>query len=88
MCKKEGLGKQSLPQPLEDEMEQSHYIIFPNRTKAAERLARMLVRGGRSKKTVALAGRYRLWAQTTETEIRVGFHGKGQPLMVVRRGEQ
>jgi hypothetical protein len=56
-------------------------------TKEALRLARMLVGAGTTKRSVALAGKYRLWARYGKTEILVGCHGNGTPLIVLRRGE-
>jgi len=50
----------------------------------ARRLAGYVLKG-ETKKACSLAGRYRLWTQATETEIRVGRHGKGQPLVVLRQ---
>lgn len=88
MLKKEGLGERSLsPAPKVTPMLNVNpaYSTFPHRAKAAQKLARWIAHGVERKKTVALAGRYRLWAQDLGTEIRVGFHGQGQPLVVVRR---
>ena len=58
--------------------------------KQAERLARWikedLARGERrSKRTIRLAGQARLWACLNEQSILVGFHGRGQPVVVLAK---
>jgi len=51
----------------------------------ARRLADYILDGD-TKKSVALAGRLRLWTQDTGTEIRVGRHGNHTPLRVINCG--
>jgi hypothetical protein len=56
----------------------------------AEKMAKWmkedLARGDkRSKRTIRLAGQARLWANWDSAHILVGFHGRGQPVVVYPR---
>lgn len=55
------------------------------REKMAMRLAKSLARYGKTKRSIALAGKARLWACTDERHILVGYHGKGNPVVVLPR---
>lgn len=55
------------------------------REKMARRLARHLAKHGRTKASVALAGKARLWAMCDTTHILVGYHGNGNPVIVQQR---
>jgi hypothetical protein len=58
--------------------------------KQAQKMARWLqedlARGiKQSKRTVRLAGQARLWANCDNEQILVGYHGRGQPVVVLAR---
>ena len=57
------------------------------RERMARRLARGLARHGRTKASVALAGKCRLWATCDRETILVGYHGNGNPVVVQIKGE-
>jgi len=48
----------------------------------ARRLARAILTGNH-KRACALAGKFRLWSQALEHELRIGRHGRGVPILVV-----
>lgn len=58
--------------------------------KQAEKMARWLkddlAKGvARSKRTIRLAGQARLWACSDDEHILVGYHGRGNPVVVLER---
>ena len=55
------------------------------RERMARRLAKSLAKHGRTKASIALAGKARLWASCDKNHILVGFHGNGNPVVVQPR---
>ena len=53
-----------------------------NWERETKRLARAVLAGD-TKKSVALAGKFRLWSQAFEHELRIGRHGNHTPILIV-----
>jgi len=60
-------------------------VSLVNWPRECRRLA-SYVMAGNHKKATAMAGALRLWTQDTGQEIRVGRHGKSEPILTVPRG--
>lgn len=60
------------------------------REEVMERIARWLADGvekgsAQDKRIVSLCGKWRVWANDGDEEVRVGKHGQGEALVVVQK---